>query len=160
MSTGGVLLVALAVAVGIVGIVVPILPGTLLIFVAIAVWAFVEGSAAGWVTFAVVTALLGAGQLIKYLWPMRRMRRADISTSTLVVGAVLGIVGFFVIPVIGLVIGFVGGVYVAELGKRSDARTAWTATVHAIKGVALSMGLELAAALLATAVWVVGLLVA
>lgn len=159
MSLGGVVLVALAVAVGILGIVVPVLPGTLLIFAALAVWAFVANSAAGWVTFGLVTALLGAGQLIKYLWPMRRMRRADISTSTLVVGAVLGIVGFFVIPVLGLVLGFVGGVYVAELGRRGDARAAWAATVQAIKGVALSVGLELAAALLATTVWVVGLLV-
>src|SRR5690606_16694867 len=159
MSTGGVILVALAVAVGIVGIVVPILPGTLLIFAAIGVWAFVEASPAAWVTFGVVTALLGAGQLIKYLWPMRRMRRADVSTSTLVAGAVVGIIGFFVIPVLGLVLGFVGGVYLAELGRRGDARAAWSATVHAIKGVALSVGLELAAALLATAVWLAGLFV-
>lgn len=156
MSTGGIVLVALAIAVGIVGIVVPILPGTLLVFGAIAVWAFVENDLASWVTLAVVTVLLGAALLIKYLWPVRRMRAAEVRTSSLIVGAVLGIVGFFVIPVLGLVIGFVAGVYLAELANRRDQRQAWTSTMHAVKGVALSVGVELAGALLATMAWVWG----
>jgi uncharacterized protein len=156
MSTGGIVLVALTIAVGIIGIVVPLLPGTLLVLAAIAVWAFVEHHPTAWVTLGVATAILGATLLVKYLWPMRRMRAADVRTSSLVVGALLGIVGFFVIPVLGLVIGFVVGIYLAELAVRHDQRTAWASTVHAVKGVALSMGVELAGALLATMAWVGG----
>lgn len=156
MSSGGIVLVALAIAVGIVGIVVPILPGTLLVFGAIAVWAVVENNLTAWVTLGVVTALLGVTVLIKYAWPVRRMRAADVRTLSLVAGGVLGIVGFFVIPVIGLVIGFVLGVYLAELAKRGDRRVAWTSTKHAVKGVALSVGVEMVGALLATVVWVIG----
>lgn len=70
----------------------------------------------------------------------------------------LGIVGFFVVPVVGLVLGFVLGIFLAELALRSNTRLAWASTVHAIKGVALSVGVELAGALLATMVWVVGVL--
>lgn len=156
MSTGGIILVALAIAVGVIGIVVPLLPGTLLVFGAIAVWAVVENNLTGWVTLGVATVLLGAAALIKYTWPVRRMREADVRTRSLVLGGVLGVIGFFVIPVIGLVIGFVVGVYLAELGNRGDQRAAWTSTKHALKGVALSMGVELAGALLATVVWVTG----
>jgi uncharacterized protein YqgC (DUF456 family) len=156
VSTGGIVLVALAIAVGIIGIVVPLLPGTLLVFAAIAVWAFVESNVTGWATLGVVTALLAAATLIKYLWPMRRMRAADVRTLSLVAGGVLGVIGFFVIPVVGLVIGFVLGVYLAELAKRQDQRVAWTSTKHALKGVALSVGVELCGALLATAAWVAG----
>jgi uncharacterized protein YqgC (DUF456 family) len=156
VSAGGVVLVAVAIAVGLVGIVLPLLPGTLLVFGAIAVWAVVENNVTAWVTLAVVTVLLGVATLIKYLWPMRRMRAADVRTLSLVVGAVLGIIGFFVIPVLGLVIGFVLGVYVAELAKRRDQVVAWTSTKHAVKGVALSVGVELAGALLATVAWVAG----
>jgi uncharacterized protein YqgC (DUF456 family) len=87
---------------------------------------------------------------------MRRMRAADVRTLSLVVGGVLGVIGFFLIPVIGLVIGFVGGVYVAELGVRHDQRVAWASTVHAVKGVALSVGVEFAGALLATVAWGAG----
>ena len=154
MSTGGIVLVALAIAVGLVGIVVPILPGALLVFAAVAVWAVVEHTAVSWVTLGVVTAVLAASTLIKYLWPMRRMREAEVGTRSLVAGAVLGIIGFFVIPVLGLVIGFVLGVYLAELANRRDQKVAWTSTVHALKGVALSVGVELAGALLATVAWV------
>jgi uncharacterized protein len=157
VSTGGIVLVALAIAVGLAGIVVPVLPGTLLVFGAIAVWAVLENNVTAWVTLGVVTALLGVATLIKYLWPMRRMRAADVSTWSLVTGGVLGIIGFFVIPVLGLVIGFVLGVYLAELANRRDQRQAWTSTVHALKGVALSVGVELCGALVATVAWVVGL---
>jgi uncharacterized protein YqgC (DUF456 family) len=159
VGTGGIIVVALAIAVGIIGIVVPLLPGTLLVFAAIAVWAVVEHSVTGWVTLGVVTALLGASMLIKYTWPVKRMRAADVRTRSLVAGGVLGIVGFFVIPVIGLVIGFVLGIYLAEWATRGDQRLAWTSTKHALKGVALSMGVELAGALLATAAWVFGVYV-
>ncbi|HEX2283948.1 MAG TPA: DUF456 domain-containing protein [Mycobacterium sp.] len=156
MSTGGIVLVALAIAVGLVGILLPVLPGTLLVFGAIAVWAVVENNVTAWVTLGVVTVLLGAATLVKYLWPMRRMRAADVGTRSVVAGGVLGIIGFFVIPVLGLVIGFVLGVYLTELANRRDQRLAWTSTKHALKGVALSVGVELAGALLATMAWVFG----
>jgi uncharacterized protein YqgC (DUF456 family) len=156
MSIEAVVLVALAIAVGIVGIVVPVLPGVLLVFGAIAVWAVVENNLTAWVTFGVATVLLGAATLIKYTWPVRRMREADVRTWSLVAGGALGVIGFFVIPVLGLPLGFVLGVYLAELANRRDQRAAWISTKHALKGVALSVGVELAGALLATVVWVTG----
>lgn len=159
MSTGGLILVALAIAVGLVGILVPFLPGTLLIWAAIAVWAWMVHTTTAWVVLGVVTAVLGAGIAVKYLWPARRMRAADVSTRTLLAGALGGVVGFFVIPIAGLLVGFVLGVFLAELATRRDRRRAWASTVHAIKGVALSVGVELGAALLAAAVWAVGVFV-
>jgi hypothetical protein len=156
VSTGGIVLVALVIAVGLIGIVVPLLPGILLVYAAILVWALVEHNVTSWVTLAVVTVLIGVTTLTKYMWPMKRMRAADVGTLTLLAGAVLGIVGFFVIPVVGLVIGFVLGVYLAELANRRDQRLAWVSTKHALKGVALSVGVELAGALLATIAWVFG----
>ena len=119
MDTGGLILVALAIAVGLVGIIVPILPGALLVLAAIAVWAFVDHTTTAWVTLGIAVLLIGASTVIKYTWPMRRMRDAEISKKTLAIGAVLGIIGFFVVPVLGLVLGFVLGVYVAELAARA-----------------------------------------
>ena len=152
MSTGGIVLTALAVAVGLVGILVPLLPGTLLVWAAIAVWSLAERGTAAWAVLGVVTAVLGAGLLVKYLLPVRRMRAAQVSGRTLAAGAVLGLVGFFVIPVVG----FVAGVFLAELAARRDRHRAWAATVLAVKGVALSVGVELGAGLVATAAWVAG----
>ena len=156
MTTGGLILVAVAIAVGLVGVLVPLLPGTLLVYAAIAVWAFVEQNTVGWVVLGMVTAILAATMAIKYLWPVKRMRAADVSPTTLAAGAVAGVIGFFVIPVLGLLVGFVLGVYLAELAHRRDHRRAWASTVHAVKGAALSVGVELAGGLIATAAWVVG----
>lgn len=159
MSAAGTFLVALVIAVGLVGIVVPLLPGMLLVYGAILVWAVVEHTVASWVTLGIVTVVVGATMAVKYLWPVRRMRRAEVPTSALLAGAVLGIVGFFVIPVFGLVIGFILGVYLAELLRRQDLRRAWASTVHAVKAAALSMGVELVGALSAAVIWLVAVLV-
>ncbi|MEU6830863.1 DUF456 domain-containing protein [Nocardia beijingensis] len=150
------LLAGLAIVVGLAGIVVPILPGVILIFAAIAVWAFLTGGAAAWTVFAISTVLLVLSGVVKYTWPGRRMKDAGVSNRALLLGAILGVIGFFVIPVVGLFVGFVLGVYLWELQRLRVNRQAWQATVHALKGVGLSMLIELFGALLATGVWLAG----
>ena len=159
MDTLGLVLVGAAILIGLIGVLLPLLPGTLLVFAAILVWALFERTTIAWVTLGVVTVLLGAALLIKYLWPAKRMKAAEVGTWSLFAGGALGIVGFFVIPVVGLIIGFVLGVYLAELSVRKNQRVAWTSTKHAMKGVALSMLVELAGGLMAAAVWLTAVLV-
>lgn len=153
--TGVELLVALAIAVGLVGILVPVLPGSILVLAAILVWAWELGDATAWAVFAVAAVLLVAGGVVKYLVPNRRLKDAGIPASTQWIGAGLGIVGFFVIPVVGLLVGFVLGVYLAE-HRRVGGAAAWPSTTHALKAVGLSILIELAAGVAATSVWVVG----
>ena len=56
---------------------------------------------------------------------------------------------------VGLLVGFVLGVYLAEY-HRVGAQAAWPSTRHALKAVGLSILIELAAGLLATFVWIAG----
>lgn len=149
------LLVGLVVIVGVIGVVVPVLPGTLLILGAVLVWALQDGSGTAWVVFAVVTVLLATGAIVKYAVPGRRLQAAGVPSSTLLAGAALGVVGFFVVPVIGLVLGFVAGVYLAE-ARRLGRDAAWPSTRHALLAAGLSLLIELAAALLAAGTWLVG----
>ena len=81
---------------------------------ALLVWAVLVGETAGWVAFAVAATFLVVGQVVKYAVPGRRMKDVGVPGSTLLAGGLLGVVGFFVIPVVGLPLGFVAGVYVAE----------------------------------------------
>ncbi|WP_433600900.1 DUF456 domain-containing protein [Nocardia sp. CA-135953] len=159
MSAWGEVVVGLVILVGLVGIIVPILPGAILIFGAIAAWAFMTGGATAWTVFAISTAFLVLSGVIKYTWPGRKMKDAGVSNRALFIGAIFGIVGFFIIPVVGLFVGFVLGVYLSELQRLRDNQPAWQATVHALKGVGLSMLVELFGALLATGVWVIGAIV-
>ena len=149
-------LVAVAIAVGVVGVVVPLLPGSLLVLGAILVWTIHEGGATAWSVFAVAAVVLGLGVVVKYAVPGRRLKEVGIPGSTMALGAVLGVVGFFVVPVVGLFLGFVLGVYLAEL-RRLGSREAWPSTLHSLRAVGLSIVIELLAALGATLVWVAGL---
>lgn len=156
--TGAEILVSIAIAVGIVGVVVPVLPGSLLVLGAILVWALEVATATGWTVFAVATTFVAAGAVVKYVVPGRRLRLEGIPGSTLLLCGLLGVVGFFVIPVIGLLIGFVLGIYLAEL-RRLGRAAAWPATKHALKAAGLSVLIEMVACLLAAAAFVVGVVI-
>jgi uncharacterized protein YqgC (DUF456 family) len=136
VSPLGEVLVGVVVAVGLVGVVVQVLPGALL------------------AVLATVAAEVG-----KYLLAGRHLRRAGVPPSTLVWGGLVGIVGFFVVPVVGLPVGFLLGTYLAELVRHRDHATAWRATVAALQATGLTILVELAGALVSTGAWVAGLLV-
>ena len=152
--SGTVVVCGLLVVVGLFGIVVPVLPGTVLVALGIGVWAYDVGSAGAWVTFAIALAVLVAGAVVKYAVPGRRLKAA-VPLRTLVVGGLCAVVGFFVIPVVGVLVGFPIGVYVAERVS-VVAEGAWPSTKAALKAVGVSILIELAAAVVATAVWVSG----
>ena len=152
------ILVALAIAVGIVGIIVPVLPGTVLVLGAILVWALQVGTSTGWIVFSVAAVLLAGGTVVKYLVPGRRLKSSGVPNRTLLVGALVGFIGFFVVPVVGLFIGFVLGVYVAER-SRVGAALAWPSTKEALRAVGVSILIELVAALLAAVAWAFGVVV-
>ncbi len=103
----------------------------------------------------VVTALAWVGE---YLLAGRHLKRAGVPFSTMVVGGVLGIVGFFVIPIVGLIIGFIVGVFLAEWLRSRNPRTAWRSTIAALQATGLTILVELAGALLTTSAWIAGLL--
>jgi uncharacterized protein YqgC (DUF456 family) len=155
--TATTVIAALLVAVGLVGILVPVLPGSVLVVGGILVWAWAEGGAVAWTVFAVATALVTAGTIVKYVVPGRRLQVAGIPATTQWTGVLVGVVGFFVVPVVGLFLGFVLGIYLAEL-RRVGSKDAWPSTVHSLKAVGLSIVIEFLAALAATVVWVAGAL--
>jgi uncharacterized protein len=152
------LLAGLAIAVGVVGVIVPVLPGLVLCWAGVLGWAlFADRGWGKWVVLAIATAVAIAGVAAKYALPGRNLKRAGVPNASLLAGGLLGLVGFFVVPVIGLVLGFVLGVWLAELARLRDSRLAWPSTKHALKAAGLSMLIELAAALGIAAVWVAGL---
>lgn len=142
------------IVIGLAGIVIPLLPGSILVAAAILIWALDRGQTDGWLVFAGCAALIAVGAVAKYLIPGRRLQRSGVSQRSLLMGAVLGVAGFFVIPFVGLPLGFVAGVYVSEL-QRGPARDAWPATVAALRAVGLGIVIELAFASLAALAWAV-----
>lgn len=154
------ILCGLAMVVGVFGVVIPFLPGLVLCWLSAVVWAiFAAEGAARWGVLFLATLVAVLGIVVKYAWPGRNLKRSGVPNKTLFLGGVLAIVGFFVIPVVGLVIGFVAGVWLAEWARLGDARRAWPSTRHAIKAAGLAMLVELGAALAIAVIWFAAVLV-
>jgi uncharacterized protein len=153
VSAGGEVLVGLAIGVGLVGVVVPVLPGALLVWAAILVWSGVTQTTSGWVVLAVATVSVAAAQVVKYVIPDRQLRAGGVPRRSIVLGGLLALVGFFLVPVIGLFIGFVGGVYLSERRRLREHDAAWRATMLAARAAGVSVVIELAGALVAALSW-------
>lgn len=159
MEPWGEVVVGLVILFGLFGVVVQVLPGSLIVLGAVLVWAIDTGGTAAWVAFSVGAVAIALAAVGKYLLAGRHLLRGDVPRSTLVWGAVGAVVGFFVIPVVGLLLGFPLGVFLAELARRKDSRAAWDATRVALRATGITILVELAGALVAAGAWVVGLLV-
>ncbi|MFT4262760.1 MAG: DUF456 domain-containing protein [Nocardioides sp.] len=154
-DTTALILAAALVALGLFGILVPVIPGgSLLVGAGFLVWAWQGGH---WAWFALLATILVIGVVLKWVFPQRRLSAYGIPVWTQLAGAAAAVVGFFVVPVIGLFLGFAVGIFAAEslrLGPRLSAGSTWAA----IKAALLSIAIELAAALLASVVWIVGVI--
>lgn len=161
VSTEGLILVAIVMAVGMVGVVVPLLPGLVLVWAAGLVWAIAEGEGVGrWVALGIMTAFLGAATVVKYALPARSAAARGAPLSTLLFGALGAVIGFFVIPIVGLAVGGVAGIYLAELVRLGDARRAWDATRAALVAIGIGVLVELVAGIAMILTWVVGVVAA
>lgn len=160
MDAFGIFLVALAMVVGVAGTVLPFLLGLPIVWGAALVYGIVEGfGAVGWVAFAAITVLAIVGMVLGFTLPHQRLSASGAPRSTVFVGLVVGIIGFFVIPVVGLPLGAIAGVYAAERLRTGDGRTAWTSTKNLVVGFGLGAAVQVGAGLAMIACWVAWVIV-
>lgn len=145
------------VVIGVCGIVVPVLPGSLAIVGGLLLWALVGGSPYGWVVFAIGTTFAAAGATAQFLITGRRLREREIPNRSVVIALIAGVVGLFAIPFLGLPIGFVAGLLVAEYVRVQNVREAMSSSFAAVKSVGLGMLVELCCGLAAATTLLVGI---
>jgi uncharacterized protein YqgC (DUF456 family) len=152
------LIAGVAIAVGLVGIVVVVIPGLPLEVVAVVLWAFEEDTAlaAGVAVAAVLIAV--AVTVLKYLRPGKRLREAGVPRIQLLLAVAVGVIGFFAIPVIGGPLAFVGTLYLMQR-VRVGAERARHATRVALGAIALSVGIELGGGFVIATVWLGAVLI-
>lgn len=149
-------LCALAICVGLMGIIIPVLPGSILIFLSTLVWAIFANTKPTWIVFGIVTVCVAAGMASSWVLTGRKLVSMKIPKSTLVVSGVLALVGFFLIPVIGLLAGFVLGLFAMEYHRMNDASQAWKSAWAIIKTTGLGILVELCFAAVAALSFGVG----
>ena len=148
------LLLGAVMVVGLAGVVIPLLPGTALILGAGIAWAVlvVQDGSARWLVVSTMAAFFVLGLVLKYALPGRHLAGA-LPRRTLVAGGVGALLGFVLLPPVGLLIGGVAGVYVAESRRARDGREAWRSTVQVLRAVGIGLLAELAVGVLMIATW-------
>lgn len=155
MGTAQLCLIGAVMLLGLVSVPAPGVPGTLLCWAALLWWATSEHTSLTWGVLAGATGVLAVAQVVVWLMPNRRIRESGVGWRTFLNAAGVAIAGFFLLPVVGAVLGFVGAIYLTERARLGGGhRTAWTATRTAMRAVGGSVLVELMACLLVAGAWV------
>lgn len=150
---------AVLLVVGCLGVIVPVLPGSILIVVGLLVWAFTVQAVEGWTVLVVGSVLAVVGMAASAVLTGTRLKRRQIPNRSLLFAAVGAVVGLFVIPVVGIFVGFFVGLLLSETARQRDLRTALESSWVALKAAGLGIVVEFACALAASTVFVLGVLV-
>lgn len=146
--------VGVVIAIGIVGTVVPVVPGLWMIWAACLVYGLLSGfTTVGWAAMIAITTIAAVAMAAGFVLPQRGAAGAGVSRVGQLVALVLAVVGFFAIPVIGAPVGFALGILAAALIQARNVATAWAMTVATLKAMLLASGVQLAAGLAMALVW-------
>ncbi|HSR32248.1 MAG TPA: DUF456 domain-containing protein [Anaerolineae bacterium] len=155
LNTIVLILTLIVMLVGVIGIVLPIIPGTILIFVAALIYALIERfQAVGWPTL-VVLGFLAAVATSADIWASSvGARMSGASGWSVIVGLVAGLAGFVVFSLPGAIFGAILGVLLTEIIRVGDWRQALKAGSGWLLGWVLSTVVQLVIGLIMVAIFV------
>lgn len=147
------LVMGLVMLLGLLGVLVPGVPGQAIVWAAVAWWALTEATGTAWAVLAGATGLLLLAQAVKLMLPPRRLKAAGVPRRSLLAGGLAAIAGFFLLPVVGAVVGFLGGLYGAERIRLGSHGAGWSSARTVLRSGGYSVLVELLACLTVVGVW-------
>ena len=149
-----VVLVAVVMVIGVAGTVLPILPGLWVIWAAAAVYGVVAGvGTGGWIALAVITAMAIAGTASAVYLPQRTAASVGVPWWGQLIALGCAVAGFFIVPVVGVPLGFVVGILVTTIVRERQVAGALNATWATLKAMLLASGVQFTIGLMMMAVW-------
>jgi uncharacterized protein YqgC (DUF456 family) len=125
--------------VGLFGLIVPIFPGTVVIWLAALGYGVVTGfHTLGIVLFVIITVLMLVGTLVDNLFMGAGARRGGASWTTIIVALLAGVLGTLLFPPIGGLIAAPLAILLLEYTRTRDMQQAW----QALRGLATGFGLS------------------
>ena len=149
---------AVLLAVAAAGVLYPVLPGSPIAIGTLLVWAAVVGSWPAWIAAIIASLLCAAGWSASYVLAGRRLKQLEVPWWSVAVAAVGGIVGMFLIPVVGIFVGFAVGLLAGEALRHRDLGRALQYSLETLKAMGKGVLVEFALLCAAAAVWSVGVL--
>ncbi|MFD8259367.1 DUF456 domain-containing protein [Streptomyces griseoluteus] len=153
MGAWELLLVGLVIALGLCGVLVPGVPGSWLVWAGVLWWALTNPSGLAWALLVGATVVLLLAQVVRWTLPPRRLRESGATPRMAVYAGVGALAGFVLLPVVGALPGFMGGIYLCErlrLGRHGEAMAALRT---AMRSGGSSVFTELFACLVIAAAW-------
>ncbi|MFJ4784963.1 DUF456 domain-containing protein [Streptomyces sp. NPDC088794] len=153
MGVWDLLLVGLVLLLGLCGVLVPGVPGSWLVWAAVLWWALKDPQPVAWGVLVGATIALLVCQVVRWMLPPRRLRASGATPRMGVYAGTGALLGFVLVPVLGAIPGFMGGIYVGErlrLGGHGEARAALRT---AMRSGGSSVLAELFTCLLITGAW-------
>lgn len=152
----------IAILVGFAGSILPVLPGPILIFGGILLWAWADGYVKiGWPTLALLGVLAAAASVLDFAVTTTLSRRAGVSWRAIggaIIGALIGAIVLSFVPILGTLIGglvgAVAGMWLVEDLVRKDSRAATNAVRAYLTGATISTAVTFSIALLMIAIFI------
>ncbi|MEV1065072.1 DUF456 domain-containing protein [Streptomyces sp. NPDC050263] len=127
MGVWELLLVGLVILLGLCGVLVPGVPGSWLVWAAVLWWALEDPRPVAWAVLVGATVALFLSQVVRWALPPRRLRTSGATPRMAAYAGLGALLGFVLLPVVGAIPGFMGGIYLSErlrLGRHGEARAA------------------------------------
>lgn len=154
------ILIGLGMLVGLVGIVIPVLPDIILIWLSALLYGLLVGWGEAGPWFFAGISILGLLGLLAEGWVSGvGARKGGASMLSILAGLGLGLVGLLSTGPLGLVVGMLLGTWLVEYLGEGDPVKALRATVGLGVGYGASFAVKLALGILMVGLWVVWLIV-
>ena len=145
---------AVLIVIGIIGTIVPLLPGVFLIWFSVLLYSVITGfsdvTVASFVVITLITLVTGTSE---YWMSLLGAKTGGASKRSLLYGIAGAIVGTFLLPVLGTVLGYAGGLLFAEYQKHGDWDTAVRASVGGLAGWGIATAVQFIGGLIMAAIF-------
>ncbi|MCA9902182.1 MAG: DUF456 domain-containing protein [Anaerolineales bacterium] len=131
-STGFVIFLLLL---SLVGTLIPIIPGVLLMWVIVLIYAWVDGFTAVSTTSVIIISLIALFTGTSDIWlTLFGTKKGGASIKSMLIGMVGALVGSFILPIIGTIAGYIGGLLLGEYWQHGDWEIAKKAGIGGLAG--------------------------
>jgi uncharacterized protein len=151
-----VLLGIVGILAGLLGVVVPVLPGLLFVWLGTAGTLLLHrADTTGWLLAGFLTILFALGSAATIWLPARTGRQGGASRRSFVYAGVGGILGFFLLPVLGFLVGALAGLMVGEQQRLGEWGPARDSTVRVLRSYGIGVLVEFTLGITMAVTWLV-----
>lgn len=134
---------------GIIGTIIPIIPGTLLVWLTVVIFAIATDFATlGFGSLAIVTLIALVTGTSDWWLPLLGAKKTGAAPLSMILGTIAAIVGTFMLPLIGTVIGYALGIWLGEFIRHRDVQLSLKASAGGVAGWGIATAVQLGGAIL------------